>query len=108
MKSVSVLGTLHNYHQTKFRKIFSLKDLKRILRVIEPEYVVAELVPDWKQRYGDHENLPDFKMEYREAIIPLSKELGYEVIPVDVGSLLYAEKITEWETDRRSLLSIER
>jgi hypothetical protein len=103
MKEVSVLGVLHNFHSTLFADIYSLDDLATILRGLRPECVLAELPPDWEARYTPEE-LPDFKMEYREVILPLAGELGYRVVPVDYASSLLARECVEWDEKRRTLV----
>jgi hypothetical protein len=103
MKEVSVLGVLHNFHASLFRDHYSLDDLAGILRILQPDSVLAELPPDWEMRYTP-ETLPDFKMEYREVILPLAKELGYVVIPVDYASPLYAAQHADWDEARQTLV----
>jgi hypothetical protein len=103
MKAVSVLGVLHNFHASLFAGIFSLDDLASILHSLQPECVLVELPPDWEARYTPA-TLPDFKMEYREVILPLSKELGYSIVPVDYGSPLYATDGAYWDENRHTLV----
>lgn len=102
MKEVSVLGVLHNFHTSLYVNSFSLDDLAAILRALRPECVLAELPPDWKMRYTP-ETLPDFKMEYREVILPLANEVGYSVIPVDYASPQYAQACADWDENRQTL-----
>jgi hypothetical protein len=103
MKEVSVLGVLHNFHTSLFADYYGLDDLATILRTLHPECVLAELVPAWDMRCTP-ETLPDYKMEYRDVILPLSKELGFPVVPVDYASALYAEACAEWDEKRHSLV----
>jgi hypothetical protein len=65
--------------------------------------VLAELPLDWAARYTA-ETLPDFKMEYREVILPLAKEVGYAVVPVDRASSHYAEAGAHWDEARQTLV----
>lgn len=103
MKTVSVLGVLHNLHTTRFADTYSLDDLAAILRALRPDCVLAELPPGWDER-RTAETLPDFKMEYREVILPLAKEIDYTVIPVDYASPRYAEAGAHWDEARQTLV----
>ncbi|MFP4344946.1 MAG: hypothetical protein ACLFU8_09655 [Anaerolineales bacterium] len=103
MKEVSVLGVLHNLHASLFAESYSLEDLAAILRAVRPQCVLAELPPDWEARYTAR-TLPDFKMEYREVILPLAEEVGYTVVPVDYASPLYAEAGAHWDEARQTLV----
>jgi hypothetical protein len=103
MKEVSVLGALHNFHTSLFVDFYSLENLAAILRALQPDCVLGELPPDWEMRYT-METLPDFKMEYREVILPLAKELGYVVIPVDYASPIYAAEHADWDESRQTLV----
>ncbi len=103
MKEVTVLGVLHNFHASVFKDIFSLGDLAAILRDWRPECVLAELTPDWQTRHTA-DTLPDFKMEYREVILPLADEVGYTVVPVDYASSAYAAECAALDKVRPNLV----
>ncbi len=103
MKEVTVLGVLHNFHASIFADTYGLGHLAAILRHLRPDCVLAELTPDWETRCTA-ETLPDFKMEYREVILPLADELGYAVVPIDYGSSVYAAESARLDQVQQTLV----
>ncbi len=84
---VLVLGTIHSGHLTD--SVYNINYLDRLIREINPDYILAEIPPD---RMG--EAMKGFKRddsiseprvlrfpEYVNVIFPLTKELDFEIIP---------------------------
>ena len=73
---VAVLGTLADLHREPIQ--YDLKTLRRVVKELQPDLLCAEIYPeDW--RAGDAHHLP---IEYREALVPLSRRTNIIIIPV--------------------------
>lgn len=73
---VAVLGTLADLHREPIQ--FDLKTLRRLVKELQPDLLCAEIYPeDW--RAGDINRL---SIEYREALVPLSRRTDIIIIPV--------------------------
>ncbi|NBG89695.1 hypothetical protein [Isachenkonia alkalipeptolytica] len=101
MKTVSVLGMVHEMHETEFKDHYSLKEVDTVIRRFKPDVILAELWPG-----EDYRNLPDFKLEYKQCIYPLAQELDIKVLPVDYGSPKYYKNFRKWEKDKHSLVEM--
>jgi len=70
------LGTLADLHQEPIQ--FDLKTLRRLVKELQPDLLCAEIYPeDW--RTGDVDRL---SVEYREALVPLSRRTDIIIVPV--------------------------
>ncbi len=98
---VSVLGMVHEMHETAFKDFYSLKEVDKIIRRFKPDVILAELWPG-----KDYTNLPDYKLEYRACIIPLALELDIKVLPVDYGSPKYYKDFQKWEKEKQTLVEM--
>ncbi len=73
---VAVLGTLADLHREPIQ--YDLKTLRRVVKELQPDLLCAEIYPeDW--RAGDANRL---SIEYREALVPLSRRTNIIIIPV--------------------------
>lgn len=91
---VAYLGTLHAPHLTSEQ--FSLGFIERVVRRVQPDVVLVEIPPDrfesavsevleLGERASKQTIRHDWVSSFPElygAVIPLSRELGYELVPV--------------------------
>lgn len=97
VNEIILLGTLHSAHLRQ--KAYSLKVLKEIITVINPDIVLAEIPPDrfyiandeWKRNKRIREERVVQFPEYTDAVFPLSEKLNFEIIPVSA----WTEKMAE-------------
>jgi hypothetical protein len=74
---VGVLGTVGAWHRRAPR--YSLRFLEALVRDFAPDLLCAEINrADWEAG-----NLAALPPEYRECLVPLCRELGVIVVPVD-------------------------
>ena len=106
MKIVSVLGMWHEEHENNsyLKQYYSLKEIEKIIINYKPDVILAELWPNWKEKYLSYDKLPDFKLEYKKCICPLGEKLGIDIIPIDYGSLLYAKEFRYYESAKKDLV----
>lgn len=106
MKTVSVLGMWHEEHENNgyLNQYYSLKEIEKIIINYQPDVILAELWPNWKEKYFSYCELPDFKLEYKKCICPLVEKLGIDIIPIDYGSLLYAKEFRYYEQAKKDLV----
>lgn len=84
---VLILGTIHSGHLTD--SIYNTSYLDKLIREINPDYILAEIPPD---RF--EESMNGFKRddsiseprvirfpEYTDVVYPLTKEMDFEIIP---------------------------
>jgi len=73
---VAILGTLADLHREPIQ--YDLKTLRRVVKELQPDLLCAEIYPeDW--RAGDANRL---SIEYREALVPLSRRTNIIIVPV--------------------------
>lgn len=86
LTEVIFLPTMHSRHLTS--KTYSLEHLKAIVRKIKPEFVCTEIVPASLKSFdaGKKDRRLSLFPEYTEVILPMRKELSYEVIPCSAYS----------------------
>lgn len=73
---VAILGTLADFHRESIQ--YDLKSLRSVVKELQPDLLCAEINPaDWKA--GDLNRL---SIEYREALVPLSRRTDIIIIPV--------------------------
>lgn len=98
---VLILGTIHSGHLTD--SIYNTLYLDKLIREINPDYILAEIPPD---RF--EESMNGFKRddsiseprvmrfpEYTDVVYPLTKEMGFEIIPTAGWTKPMADERTE-------------
>lgn len=84
---VIVMGTLHEQHRTSKR--YNVARVREIIRRIDPDYVLCEIPPDRLapalEGLGATGEVSEPHVcrfpEYAEALLPLSREIHFEIIP---------------------------
>ncbi|WP_425392038.1 hypothetical protein [Ekhidna sp.] len=84
---VLVLGTIHGKHLTE--PTYSTEVLRGFIRKIDPDIILAEIPPDRFQKamqsYEETGVVNEYRVaqfpEYVDVIIPLTKEMNFELIP---------------------------
>lgn len=76
-----LLPTIHGRHLKS--KSYSLERLEEVMRAIKPEIVCSEITPPSLKVFdqGEKDRRLSLFPEYTKVVLPLRKELGYEVIP---------------------------
>ena len=88
---------MHQFHEMELKDTYSLNHLREIISKIKPDVILAELWPSGRE-------IPDFKVEHLEVILPLKEVLGYEVIKVDYGSKLLIDKFDKQNENMKNLV----
>ncbi|WP_422860287.1 hypothetical protein ACOKFD_05270 [Flagellimonas sp. S174] len=84
---VLILGTIHSGHLTD--SVYNLDYLNRLIREINPDFILAEIPPDRFQAAVDgfkrDDSISEPRVmrfpEYVDVIFPLTKEMKFEIIP---------------------------
>jgi hypothetical protein len=84
---VLVLGTIHGEHLTD--SLYNIAFLDRLIREINPDFILAEIPPDRFTEAMDgfrkDDSLSEPRVlrfpEYVDVVFPLTKEMGFEIIP---------------------------
>ncbi len=84
---VLVLGTIHSGHLTD--SIYNIAYLDKLIREIQPDYILAEIPPDRMEAamtgFKRDDSISEPRVlrfpEYVDVIFPLTKELDFEIIP---------------------------
>lgn len=84
---VLVLGTIHSGHLTD--SVYNIAYLEKLVREIQPDYILAEIPPDRMQEaikgFKRDDSISEPRVlrfpEYVDVIFPLTKELDFEIIP---------------------------
>ena len=87
LNEVLVLGAIHHGHLTS--EFYGTDKLRRIIRNIDPDYVLTEIPPDRfpaaLQQFQTEDTItePRVKLfpEYVDVLFPLTKEMDFEIIP---------------------------
>lgn len=107
---VIVMGTIHAGHLTS--DTYGIEDIKRIVRLIEPDYILTEippvsLEPAFREfRETGEVTEPRVRMfpEYVDAIFPLTKETEFKMAPCSAWTREMAEArqvlLDEWTITR--------
>ena len=86
LTEVVLLPTIHGKHKTS--QFYHLERLSSVMRAIKPDIVCSEITPASLKTFDSgkpHRRLSLFP-EYTGAILPLRKELGYEVVSCSAWS----------------------
>ena len=84
---VLVLGTIHSGHHTD--SVYTIAYLDKLIRAIQPDYILAEIPPDRMKAAMDgfkkDDSISEPRVmrfpEYVDVIFPLTKEMDFEIIP---------------------------
>ena len=87
LNEVLVLGTIHSGHLRD--SIYNVAYLDKLIREINPDYILAEIPPDRMQEAMDGFKRDDTISEprvlrfpeYVDVVFPLTKEMDFEIIP---------------------------
>ena len=95
---VLVLGTVHDEHLTD--SVYNIAYLTKLIQVIKPDYILAEIPPDRFQAAIDgfkrNDSISEPRVlrfpEYVDVIFPLTKEMNFEIIPTAGWTLPMAQE----------------
>jgi len=95
---VLVLGTIHSSHLTQ--KEFGLEVLTKLIKKINPDIILTEIPPDRFKAAMDgfkrDDSISEPRVirfpEYKDVIFPLSKTMGFEIIPTAGWTLTMAQE----------------
>ncbi|MEM7085723.1 MAG: hypothetical protein AAF489_06045 [Bacteroidota bacterium] len=84
---VLVLGTIHSGHLTD--SLYNVAYLDRLIRAIDPDFILAEIPPDRFKTAVDgfmkDDSISEPRVlrfpEYVDVVFPLTKEMDFEIIP---------------------------
>lgn len=84
---VLVLGTIHGDHLTD--SVYNILYLDKLIREINPDYILAEIPPDRMEEamkgFKRDDSISEPRVlrfpEYVDVIFPLTKKLGFKIIP---------------------------
>ena len=84
---VIVLGTIHGQHLTE--EEYSIEVLTALIRAIAPDIILTEIPPDRfpvaMKEFLEKDTITESRVirfpEYVDVIFPLSREMGFEIIP---------------------------
>ncbi len=106
---VGVLGMIHGGHRTS--KLWGIKQVEATIRKFKPDVVLCEIPPDrWQRIWKDFSERGAFDdtrikpfPEYTDVLLPLKKELGFEVEPCAAWTtemaLLRRKRMKEFQND---------
>lgn len=95
---VLVLGTIHGRHYTD--TVFNVSYLTKLIREINPDFILAEIPPDRFQEAVDgfkrDDSISEPRVlrfpEYVDVVFPLTKEMDFEIIPTAGWTLPMAQE----------------
>ena len=84
---VIVLGMIHRNHRTSER--YGIEYLTNLIKEINPDYILTEIPPDRFpaaiKEYQETDTITESRVrvfpEYVDVVFPLTKEMGFEIIP---------------------------
>ena len=95
---VLVLGAIHSGHLTD--SVYNIEYLEKLIREINPDFVLAEIPPDRMKAAMDGFVLTDSISEprvkrfpeYVDVVFPLTKEMDFQIIPTAGWTLPMAQE----------------
>ncbi len=95
---VLVLGTIHGGHLTD--SVYNVPYLEKLIRVIQPDYILAEIPPDRFEEavrgFKEDDSISEPRVlrfpEYVDVVFPLTKEMDFEIIPTAGWTLPMAQE----------------
>ena len=115
---VLVLGMIHDGHRES--ATYGVDVIKEIVRAVDPDYVLAEIPPDrldaaldsYRAAGAVDEDRVERFPEYTDTIIPLTTEMGFQIIPCAAWTREMADarraKLAEREARRARSVSARR
>ena len=87
LNEVLVLGAIHSGHLKD--SVYNVAYLDRLIRAIDPDYILTEIPPDRMQAAMDgfirDDSISESRVarfpEYADVVFPLTKEMDFEIIP---------------------------
>lgn len=84
---VLILGTIHGSHLTD--SVYNTRYLDKLIRNINPDYILAEIPPDRFEEamsgFKRDDSISEPRVlrfpEYTDVVFPLTKKMGFEIIP---------------------------
>ncbi len=107
---VVVLGMIHGGHRTS--EVYGIGELQEIVRRIDPDFILCEIPPGRLsialEQYRATGEITEPRVrvfpEYVDAIIPLERSMGFELIPCAGWTQEMADdrraKLALWRTER--------
>ena len=107
---VIVLGMIHGGHRTSAS--YGIDRVRQIVGAIEPDYILCEIPPGRLARalaeYRETGSITEPRVsvfpEYVDAIIPLTREMSFQLVPCAAWTQEMAqdrrEKLARWKTER--------
>ncbi len=104
------MGMIHGRHRTSVT--YDIDRINDLVRAVDPDYILCEIPPDrletalreYRQEGVISEPRVKVFPEYVDAIIPLSEDMPFELIPCAGWTKAMADdrraKLREWETTR--------
>ena len=98
---VLILGTIHGGHLTD--SIYNTAYLDKLIREINPDYILAEIPPDRFEAamkgFKRDDSISEPRVmrfpEYTDVVFPLTKEMDFEIIPTAGWTKPMADERTE-------------
>ncbi|MGB5820681.1 MAG: hypothetical protein WBG90_14445 [Saonia sp.] len=95
---VLVLGTIHGGHLTD--SLYNTDYLEKLIKKINPDYILAEIPPDRFAQamagFKRDDSISEPRVlrfpEYVNVVFPLTKEMGFEIIPTAGWTLPMAQE----------------
>lgn len=84
---VLVMGMIHSSHLTD--SVYNTAYVERLIREIKPDYILAEIPPDRMdaaiEGFKRDDSISEPRVmrfpEYTDVVFPLTKEMGFQIIP---------------------------
>jgi len=98
---VLILGTIHGDHLTD--SVYNTKYLEKLIRKINPDYILAEIPPDRMKEamsgFKQNDSISEPRVmrfpEYVAVVFPLTKEMDFEIIPTAGWTKSMADERTQ-------------
>ena len=98
---VLILGTIHSGHLTD--SIYNTAYLEKLIKEINPDYILAEIPPDRMQTAMDgflrDDTISEARVmrfpEYTDVVFPIMKDMNFEIIPTAGWTMPMAKERSE-------------
>ena len=98
LNEVLVLGTIHSGHLTD--SVYNIAYLEKLIKIIEPDYILAEIPPDRFEEamagFIRDDSISEPRVmrfpEYVDVVFPLTKEMDFKIIPTAGWTLPMAQE----------------
>lgn len=107
LNEVIVLGAIHGGHLTD--SVYNVAYLDRLIREIDPDYILTEIPPDRMKSAMDgfikNDSISEPRVmrfpEYVDVVFPLTKEMDFEIIPTAGWTRIMADERSQKLRDIR-------